>query len=364
MALQGEQDRIFRTLRLTDLPRRRWLEILFGAFKTMEVLVFKALQVLDLYRPQKSILGIPSIATQQSTLLQAIVYNGTQEEVLGFRPRRMLHRILKGLPDLESFERIRFQFSVSDTTVRSIEASSETRGFVNLNLPWQLPPQVPGQAAWLKLIPSGVDTMLGTVKLGDYEIISSPIFFLNDRVKWVIFSDIDDTIKESHIAETTGWKAILSAIFKGHYYTYNAIPGMAELYQRLADRGALIVYVTSTPYQLAPFLLKFLRQAGFPEGPVFPRWLGYGKFGHKWRVLSKLLNHITLQKCFLIGDSGEMDLPIYRRVEETPEFSNKVEKILIRHVPGSPLPQDLHPKELVYHSIEELTEQLSTLLVE
>ena len=30
----------------------------------------------------------------------------------------------------------------------------------------------------------------------------------------------------------------------------------------------MIVYVTSTPYQLAPFLLKFLRESKFPEGPV------------------------------------------------------------------------------------------------
>lgn len=362
MALQGEQEKIFRTLRLTELPRRRALEFLIGLFKTLEVLVFKGLQLLDLYRPQKSIIGIPSLATQSFTILQALVYNGTQDEVLGFRPRRLLHRILRGLPDLEAFERVRFQFTLNDTTVRSIETSTETRGYVNLQLPWQMPANTPGKAAWLRLIPSGVDTMLGTIKLGDYEITSSPIFYLNDNVKWVIFSDIDDTIKDSNIAETTGFKAILRAIFKGHYYTYQPIEGMAELYQELAAKGALIVYVTSTPYQLAPFLLKFLRQAGFPEGPVFPRWLGYGKFGHKWRVISKVMTHVTNQKCFLIGDSGELDLPIYRRLAETPEFTQKVAKVLIRHVPGSPLPQDLHDRELIYHSLDELKAELTGVI--
>ena len=362
MALQGEQEKIFRTLRLTELPRRRYLEFLIGLFKTLEVLIFKGLQVLDLYRPQKSIVGIPSLATQSFTLLQALVYNGTQDEVLGFRPRRLFHRVLRGLPDLEAFERVRFQFALNDTTVRSIETSTETRGYVNLQLPWQMPANTPGKAAWLRLIPSGVDTMLGTIKLGDYEIYSSPIFYLNDKVKWIIFSDIDDTIKDSNIAETTGVKAILSAIFKGHYYTYQPIDGMAELYQQLVAQGALIVYVTSTPYQLAPFLLKFLRQAGFPDGPVFPRWLGYGKFGHKFRIISKVMAHTTTQKCFLIGDSGEQDLPIYRRLAETPEFRDKVAKVLIRHVPGSPLPKDLHDRELIYHSLEELKTELARVI--
>lgn len=362
MASLKDQEKIFRTLRLTDLPRRRWLEILVSLFKTLEVMIFKGLQVLDLYRPQKSIVGIPSIATQSSTSLQAIVYNGTQDEVLGFRPRRLLHRILRGLPDLEAFERVRFQFAVTDSTVRSIESSTETRGFINLNLPWKLPPSTPGKAAWLRLVPSGVETMLGTVKLGDYEILSSPVFFLNEQVKYVVISDIDDTIKDSNIAESTGLRKIVSALFKGHYYTYDPIAGMADLYRELVKQGALIVYVTSTPYQLAPFLLKFLRQSGFPDGPVYPRWLGYGTFGHKYRTISKLLSSITVQKTFLIGDSGELDLPIYRRVRDTSELSGRVTKILIRHVPGSPLPKDLGPEECIYHSIEELKVQLSSLL--
>jgi hypothetical protein len=356
-----DQDKLLRTLRITDFPRRRWWGLWISFFKTFEVLLFKLLQTLDFYRPQKSIVGIPSIATRNFTVLQALVYNGTQEEVLGFRPRRLLHRILKGLPDLEAFERVRFQLSVSENTVRTIEASTETRGFIHLQLPWQLPWST-SRASWLRMSPAGVETLVGTVDLGDYEVLSSPVFFLNDDVKWIIISDIDDTIKDSNIAETTGLKQIVRGLFKGHYYTYTAISGMAEIYQSIVAKGGLIVYVTSTPYQLAPFLLKFLRQSQFPEGPIFMRWLGYGRFGHKWRTLSRLLGNIDKQRVILIGDSGEQDHQIYRRVYETPQFRDRVEKILIRHVPGTPIPKSLGEAEAFYNDTSELRMILNSII--
>lgn len=350
------------TLRLTDLPYRKWWGFWVRFFKTFEVLFFKGLQWLDLYRPQKSIVGIPGIATRNYTVLQALVFNGTQEDVLGFRPRRILHRILRGVPDLEAFERIRFQLSVSEGTLRTVEASTETRGFMHLQLPWQMPWSPPG-VAYLRINPLGVETLVGRIRLGDYEVISAPVFFLNENVKWILISDIDDTIKDSRIAETTTMRHILSGIFRGHYYRYEAISGMAELYQELAAKNCIIVYVTSTPYQLAPFLLKFLKLSRFPEGPVFLRWLGYGRVRHKWRTLHRLLGNIEAQRCVLIGDSGEQDLQVYRRICDNDSYGKKVEKILIRHIPGTPLQKPIDPREHFYREIGELKELLSGILV-
>jgi phosphatidate phosphatase APP1 len=286
-----------------------------------------------------------------------LVYNGTQEEVLGFRPRRLLHRILKGLPDQELFERIRFQLSVSENALRTVEASTETRGFLNLQMAWQLPWKPP-RMAWLRMTPVGVETLFGRVHLGDYEVFSSPVFFLNDDVRHIIISDIDDTIKDSKIGHTTSFRQILRGLFHGHYYSYEAVEGMAELYQSLAAKGCMIIYVTSTPYQLAPFLLKFLRERQFPEGPIFMRWLGYGRFGHKLRSLYKILGALDRQRCVLIGDSGEQDLQIYRRVAQTADNFEKVDKILIRHVPGTPLQKLTDPREIFYREISELKAHL------
>lgn len=350
-----------RKPRITDLPYNRWWGLFFRFFKTFDVLLFKLLQFFEIYRPQKSILGIPSFATKDFAMLQALVFNGTQEEVLGYRPRRLLHRLFKGLPDLEMFERVRFQLAVSEKAMRSVEVTTETRGFINVQMPWQIPWELP-KVSWLRMRPLGVDTIFGRVDLGNYEVISSPVFFLTDQVKWVVISDIDDTIKDSHIAETTSFRSVLGALFKGHYYRYEAIEGMADLYRRLAAKGAMIVYLTSTPYQLTPFLLKFLRDSQFPEGPVFPRWLGYNRFGHKIRTLRRVLNHVSHQRCALIGDSGEQDLQIYRRLCESAQYGSHVDKVLIRHVPGSPLAPVQAPREVIYKTIPELERELSFIL--
>ena len=137
---------------------------------------------------------------------------------------------------------------------------------------------------------------------------------------------------------------------------------MAEFYQSLASKNSLIIYVTSTPYELAPFLLKFLRERNFPEGPVFMRWLGYGRFGHKWRTINRILNQVQQQKCILIGDSGEQDLQIYRRICETSNYGEKVKKILIRHIPGTPFQKAAHSRENFYTEISELKSQIESVL--
>ena len=350
-------------VRLTDLPQMGFWGAALRITKMLEVLLFKFLQLLDLYRAQKSIIGIPSLATRNSTSLQAVVFNGTQEEVLGFRHRRWLNRILRGVPDLEFFESVQFQLSVSENALRTVEGSTENRGFIHLQLPWQLPYQLPTMA-WSRMEPKGIDTPVGRILLGDYEIIASPVFFLHDGIRNIIVSDIDDTIKDSNILHSTRFSDIIKGIFQGHYYRYDPIVGMAELYQRLSQKNTLIVYLTSTPYQLAPFMLKFLTDSGFPQGPVFPRWLGYGRFGHKWRTLHRLFSSITTQRCFLIGDSGEQDLQIYHRVSLTPGFESKVGKILIRHVPGTALLKTDSSLEVFYKDPTELESLLTPLLVE
>ncbi len=348
-------------LRLTDLPASSGWGFVVRLGKTVEGVLFWLAQLLGIYRARKSIIGIPSLATRNYTSLQAIVYNGTQEEVLGFKPRRLLHRVLRGLPDVEMFEQVRFQLAISETSLNTVEASTETRGFIHLQVPWQLPWRAP-RKSFLRMTPMGVETLIGKIRLGDYDVYSSPVFFLTEQTKWVVVSDIDDTIKESNISQTTSLSSILRSIFRGNYYTYKAIEGMSELYQSVADKGALLIYLTSTPFQLAPFLLKFLRDAGFPEGPVFLRWLGTRRFGHKWRMLHRILSNMDNQRVFLIGDSGEQDLQIYRRICDNDAFSEKIEKVLIRHVPGTPVPALVHSREILYSSLAELKQHLAPVL--
>ena len=257
----GESGRDFFPIpggfRLTDLPKPKWWGFWLKLFKTIDTLFLKVLETFDLHHTQKLILGIPGLATKNFTALSAVVFNGTTEEILGFRPRRLLHRILKGVPDLEFFEKVNLQLALTEHGLRVAQASTETRGYFQLQLPWQIP-QRPPSIAWLRMQPAGIQTLVGQVKVGEYDIVSAPVFFMTNEIKNVVISDIDDTIKDTRIREVVGPKQIIRALFKGNYYEYAAIPGMAELYQSLASKNTIFIYVTSTPYALAPFLLKFL----------------------------------------------------------------------------------------------------------
>jgi hypothetical protein len=68
---------------------------------------------------------------------------------------------------------------------------------MHLQVPW-LPWDCP-QKAYLRITP-WCQTFAGRIRLGDYETISSPVFFLSKKIKYVLLTDIDDTIKESNIA--------------------------------------------------------------------------------------------------------------------------------------------------------------------
>lgn len=343
--------------RYSELPRHPVLGFCIRFYKTFEGILFKCFEVLHLYRPRKWILAIPSLATRKFAVFQALVYNGTRQEVLSFKPHRWFYRLFRGLPDVELFERVRFHLDIRGADLDSVDGSTETRGFVYLQVPWKAPRRLPVSIS-PTVSPAGIETLLGTLSLGRYEVIPAPMFFLTKETRWVLISDIDDTIKDSRIRETTGLKSILKGIFRGHYYTYQAIPGMAALYHRLAAKGVLVVYVTSTPFQLGSFLLKFLRDAGFPEGPVFMRWLGYNQYSHKIRSLMRIVSQEPNTRFLLIGDSGEHDLAIYRRICGSRDFGHRVVRVMIRHLAGTPLPDKLEARERFYSTVDELENEL------
>ena len=53
------------------------------------------------------------------------------------------------------------------------------------------------------------------------------------------------------------------------------VPGMAKLYAALSRYGAVINYVSASPWQLYPPLAEFLRREGFPEGLFQMKQFGF-----------------------------------------------------------------------------------------
>jgi phosphatidate phosphatase APP1 len=151
-----------------------------------------------------------------------------------------------------------------------------------------------------------------------------------------IISDIDDTLKHSHV----GCKQSLLA--NTFLREFEPIAGMAELFQGWAASGATLHYVSSSPWQLYSHLAEHLSQQGFPDGSyhlrafrlrdhLIRRILMLRRSG-KAAVIRGLLQTFPSRRFVLVGDSGELDPEIYGTMAR--KFPRQVAGVFIRQIPG------------------------------
>lgn len=150
-----------------------------------------------------------------------------------------------------------------------------------------------------------------------------------------IISDIDDTIKDSHVLD----KQLL--IRNTFVNPLHAVTGMSDLYQAyaVANKQLAFHYVSSSPIQLFPLLTEFLQQEKFPAGSLHLRQIklkdelfkeGSSSQRHKHKQIRGLLTQFPERQFILIGDSGESDPEIYADV--TRDFPDRILHIFIRDV--------------------------------
>lgn len=152
-----------------------------------------------------------------------------------------------------------------------------------------------------------------------------------------VISDIDDTIKHSQVLDKS------QLVANTFVRPFSAVPGMAELYQGWARDGAAFHYVSSSPWQLYPFLRDFMSTAGFPFGSFHLKLfrlkdetvfnITASSLETKPPVIRTLFDHYPQRAFILVGDSGEHDAEIYGDIAR--EFPGRVRAIYIRHVTGS-----------------------------
>ncbi len=153
-----------------------------------------------------------------------------------------------------------------------------------------------------------------------------------------VISDIDDTIKFSHVLDKK--KLVQNTFLK----EYTATKGMPAFYQWLANKGAYFQYLSSSPWQMHPMLEPLLNDY-YPKGAVHlrnfnPSNRSFFKFFMSSEVykITKAMNIVDRypeHQFILIGDSGEKDPEVYARIYR--EFPHNIKQILIRAVDGSNL---------------------------
>jgi hypothetical protein len=160
-----------------------------------------------------------------------------------------------------------------------------------------------------------------------------------------VISDIDDTVKVSRVTEK---EALLANTF---LKPFAAVPGMAALYQRLAGKGAVFHYVSSSPWQLYPPLEDFFARAGLPNGSFHLRafrlkddsFFNLFKSSRETKppVIEALLAAYPKRDFVLVGDSGEADPEIYGDIAR--RHPDQVRAILIRNVTGESADDPRYP---------------------
>lgn len=152
-----------------------------------------------------------------------------------------------------------------------------------------------------------------------------------------IISDVDDTLKHSNVPDRRD-------LFRNTFVRdFRAIPGMPELYQACALRGAAFHYVSASPWQLFEPLAEFWISQGYPQGSFHLKRFRLRETANKMRKMSPqkahkraaiepILQAYPQRRFLLIGDSGEQDPEVYASLlRERPQ---QISRVLIRSLRG------------------------------
>jgi phosphatidate phosphatase APP1 len=130
---------------------------------------------------------------------------------------------------------------------------------------------------------------------------------------YVVVTDIDDTIIETGV---TGGKArMIARVASSDAHDIRAFDGAAEALATFAASGVPVVYLSASPVELGPRLMRFLALRGFPPGALFLRHYEDDGFGDPTRYkrarFEKVLADFPGRQLILFGDNGEKDPEIF-----------------------------------------------------
>ncbi|CAN5646909.1 App1 family protein [soil metagenome] len=181
--------------------------------------------------------------------------------------------------------------------------------------------------------------------------------------KFGVISDIDDTVMATNVLNRL--KMLITTI-AANEHTRIPFEGVAAFYRAL-QKGASgaennpIFYVSSSPWNLYGFLIEFMRKHNIPFGPLFLKDFGSHTIfnsgdhaGHKLENITHILETFRHLPFVLIGDSGEKDPEIYRKIIE--QFPNRIRAVYIRNV--NPHPERIESVNKLITEINEVGSQL------
>lgn len=167
------------------------------------------------------------------------------------------------------------------------------------------------------------------------------VFIPPARYRFVVISDIDDTVMHTGVANKL---KMLWRLFVADADSRVAFPGAAALYRALhsgvtGNEANPMLYVSRAPWGVYEMLTEFFRLHAIPAGPVmFLREWGLSwrhplprrAEEHKRDLIDHMLALYRDRPFVLIGDSGQHDPEVYAQVVEA--HPGRIRAVYIRDV--------------------------------
>ncbi|BBZ76264.1 hypothetical protein MANY_16010 [Mycolicibacterium anyangense] len=293
--------------------RRREQKIQSGAFRGVQVIVYRGFVADDVARVRVRVIETPELPGDRR-----IPYWDVAQANL--RRHAALHIV------------------GAEVTLRigahSATEVTDDHGFATFALP------VPGlRTGWHQAVAQTRPIEDGDPVAGTGSVVKPSL-----RAAFLVISDIDDTILLTGLTEGV---AMVTRTLLRDAEQRRAIPGMSRLYQGL-ERGLptrsgnrrpkpTFFYVSTGSWSFYPLLTHFAQLRGFPAGPMFltdwgptERYLRRSGAEHKRTAIRRLFEAYPGMQFVLIGDSGQRDPLTYEEMAR--DFPGHVKLVLIRRV--------------------------------
>ena len=244
-------------------------------------------------------------------------------------PRRPRDAKLRGWRSFTTIP-VRHSRVVIEAAGRTQEARTDRAGFIDTVVAVGDRGAGPGE----EMLTPGWTTVRLTAE--GAQTVEAPVRIVDPSVRFGLISDVDDTVMVTALP-----RPLLAAwnTFVLDEHARMAVPGMAVLYERLANAypGAPVFYLSTGAWNVAPTLTRFLSRHLYPAGPLLltnwgptnDRWFRSGR-EHKRATLARLADEFPEVRWLLVGDDGQHDKEIY--AEFAAAHPEHVAAVAIRHL--------------------------------
>lgn len=245
---------------------------------------------------------------------------------------------------------VTLEVEAPDGTRQTHEAISDSEGFCHFEIDLAPDWPLPGEGRWEAVNFRWRD------ERGDHCVVGH-VLAPGAGDRQAVISDVDDTIIETGV--TGGVRSVLRnwrRLFATAPEAREPVSGAELFYEALGggideqgeDAGETMpasrrpfFYVSSSPWNLYPYLVAYMRSRGMPIGPLRLRDWGldrstFGKSSHgshKTDAIHTILSLYPERRFALVGDDSQGDLTAYAQVLE--QHPAQVSAIFIRKV-GEP----------------------------